>query len=438
MPVRGGNRGESVRATVLVCATAAAAGVLIGLIGAVFRWCLGAAEDLRADLVGWSHGLPGPGWLIPIVVVAVCATVAGLLVRWEPLAVGSGIPHLEAVFLGEARAPRLNVIPARFFGGVLAIGSGMVLGREGPTVHMGATVGAEAAKRTRLPDRDARAMQAALGGAGLAVAFNAPIAGVLFTLEEVTKSLRVRTVLATIFAAVAAVLASRLVLGNHPDFEVGPVPGPPLAWLPLFVVFGLLTGVLGAGYNVVILWLTDRVAAVPKISNPVKATVIGALVGAALCFAPLTVGDGDSLTQMVLGGHQFVLLTAAGLLAARFFTGPLSYSAAVPGGLFAPLLAVGALWGFVVAGCFSSVWPEDTTFLAIPLAIVGMTAFFGATVRAPLTGIVIVMEMTATVSLVLPTLAATASAVLAARVLRSEPIYDSLRKRMPIEGREER
>lgn len=419
------------RATVLVCVAVTLAGVIVGVVGAAFRWCLGAAEDVRVDLVEWALRLPGPGWLIPVGAAALCAAIAGLLVRWEPQAVGSGIPHVEAVFLGEARPPRISVLPARFVGGVLAIGAGLVLGREGPTVHMGAAVGAETARRTRLRRRDARTVEVALAGAGLAVAFNAPIAGVLFTLEEVTKSLRPRIVLATVLAAAAAIASSRLLLGNHPDFDVSRVAAPGLAWLPLFAVFGVLTGVLGAGYNVVVLWFGDRVAAVRKIPNPLKATAIGAIVGVALCTAPLTVGDGDSLTQMILDGHQFVLLTAAGLLAARFVSGPLSYSAAVPGGLFAPLLAVGALWGFVFAGCFGAVWPEDTTFLVIPMAIVGMTAFFGATVRAPLTGIAIVIEMTATMSVAIPAAVAMVSAVLTARAVGSAPIYDSLRSRMP-------
>ena len=109
-------------------------------------------------------------------------------------------------------------------------------------------------------------MQTALGGAGLAVAFNAPIGGVLFTLEEVTKSFRVKTVLATLFSAVAAVACSRVILGNHADFQVEPLRAPALAWLPLFVVFGLLTGCLGAIYNGFVLWFLDHVAAIRRTS----------------------------------------------------------------------------------------------------------------------------------------------------------------------------
>ena len=273
---------DSMRGSVHICVTAIVAGVLIGFVGGAFRWCLQTADDLRIDFVDWAHKLPGPGWLVPMAAAAAGATLAALIVRWEPLAAGSGIQHVEAVFRGEARPPLIRLLPAKFVGGVLSIGSGLVLGREGPTVHMGAAIGAEAARRARLPDSEVRMMQTALGGAGLAVAFNAPIGGTLFTLEEVTKSFRVKTVLATLFSAVAAVGCSRLVLGNHADFQVEPVGAPALAWLPLFVVFGLLTGCLGAVYNGLVLWFLDHVAAIRRIPTLAKAAVIGAIIGFAM------------------------------------------------------------------------------------------------------------------------------------------------------------
>lgn len=426
--------GDGVRGSVHICVTAVVAGVLIGFVGGAFRWCLQTAEELRIDLVDWAHKLPGPGWLVPMAAAAIGATLAALIVQWEPLAAGSGIQHVEAVFRGDSRPPRIRLLPAKFIGGLLSIGSGLVLGREGPTVHMGATIGAEAARLARLSDSEIRMMQTALGGAGLAVAFNAPIGGTLFTLEEVTKSFRVKTVLATLFSAAAAVGCSRLVLGNHADFQVEPIGTPALAWLPLFVVFGLLTGCLGSVYNWLVLWFLDHVAAIRRIPTSAKAAIIGAIVGLAMFVYPLAVGGGDLMTQRILDGHQIAITVVVGYLAVRFIAGPLSYSAAVPGGIFAPLLAVGALWGLLFAGAFNAVWPGITTQLAVPLALVGMATFFAATVRAPVTGMVLVVEMTATTQILVPMMAATAATVLAAHVVGSRPIYDSLRDRMPDEA----
>lgn len=418
------------RGSILVFLTAVVAGVAIGFIGGAFRWCLETADRSRVELVDWAHGLPGPGWLVPIAFAALGATLAALIVRWVPLAAGSGIQHVEAVYRGEAEPPLILLLPAKFIGGVLSMGAGLVLGREGPTVHMGAAIGAESARRARLSDADVRMMQTAVGGAGLAVAFNAPIGGTMFALEEVTKSFRLQTVLATLFAAASAVGCMRLMLGNEPDFHVEALAAPALAWLPLFVVFGLLTGCLGAVYNRLLLWFLDRVGGVRRIPAVAKAALIGAVIGLAMFIYPESVGGGDSLTQLILSGQSIVFPVVLGLLLVRFVAGPLSYSAAVPGGLFAPLLAVGALWGLLFVGVFGAVWPGDASVLAVPMALVGMAAFFGATVRAPVTAVVLVMEMTATTAVGIPMLAATAAAVLVAELTNSPPIYDSLRERM--------
>jgi CIC family chloride channel protein len=425
---------DSMQGFVLVSVTAIVAGVVIGFVGGAFRWCLESADGLRIELADWAHRLPGPGWLLLMAAAAAGAALAALIVRWIPLAAGSGIQHVEAVHLGDAEPPLLRLLPAKFIGGVLAIGSGLVLGREGPTVHMGAAIGAEAARRARLADPEVRMLQAAVGGAGLAVTFNAPIGGALFTLEEVTKSFRLRTVLATVFATAAAVGCSRLITGDHPDFHVEPVASPSLSWLPLFVVFGLLTGCLGVAYNRLVLGFLDHVKRVPRVPAVAKAAVIGAVIGLVTFIHPLATGGGDTLNKLLLGGSGMALSAIAGFLALRFIAGPLSYSAAVPGGLFAPLLAIGTLWGVLFVGGFDAVWPGDQTSLAIPMAIVGMAAFFGATVRAPVTAMVIVIEMTATTSVTVPMLAATAAAVLVAELLRCPPIYDSLRERMPTPG----
>jgi CIC family chloride channel protein len=418
------------RGSVLVCLTATVAGVAIGFIGGAFRWLLETADRLRIDLVDWAHALPGPGWLVPMAAAALGATLAALIVRWVPLAAGSGIQHVEAVYRGEADPPLILLLPAKFIGGVLSMGSGLVLGREGPMVHMGAAIGAESARRARLSESDVRMMQTAVGGAGLAVAFNAPIGGTMFALEEVTKSFRLQTVLATLIAAATAVGCMRLLLGNDPDFHVEALEAPALAWLPLFVVFGLLTGCLGAVYNRLLLWFLDRVGRIRRIPTLAKAAIVGAIIGLAMFIYPHAVGGGDALTQLILSGQGIVLPVVAGCLLVRFVAGPLSYSVAVPGGLFAPLLAVGALWGLLFVGGFDAVWPGDASGLAVPMALVGMGAFFGATVRAPVTAVVLVMEMTATTAVGIPMLGATAAAVLVAELTKSPPIYDSLRERM--------
>lgn len=414
---------------VLLSALAAVAGVAIGFVGGAFRWLLEQATQLRIDVVGWAHAVGGAGWLVPVLIVAAGAGIARALVTLVPLAGGSGIQHVEAVWRREADPPPLRVVPARFVGGLIAIGSGLVLGREGPTVHMGAALGAAAGMRARVPDEDVRVLQAALAGAGLAVAFNAPVGGALFVLEEVARTARLRVALTTAIACAVAVACSRAVVGDGPDFAVAPQEPAGLPMILLFLVFGLLTGVIGVAYNKLVtgaLTAADRLIRVPP---TVRAVAVGALVGLALEISPFSVGGGDLLTQHLLTGGSAVLVPAVlGYFLIRFVTGPLSYAAGTPGGLFAPLLALGALWGVLFhagAVLLPGVDPSP-----VPFALVGMAAFFAATVRAPFTGIVLVVEMTAIATLTVPMLAACFAATLIATLLRNPPVYDSLRHRM--------
>ncbi|WP_395727698.1 ClC family H(+)/Cl(-) exchange transporter [Nakamurella sp.] len=414
---------------VRLSALAAIAGVAIGFVGGAFRWVLERAERVRIGVVDWANAAGGPSWLVPILIVAAGAGIARALVTLVPLAGGSGIQHVEAVWRKEADPPPLRVLPARFFGGLIAIGSGLVLGREGPTVHMGAALGAAAGVRARVPDDDVRVLQAALAGAGLAVAFNAPVGGALFVLEEVARTARLRLVLTTAIACAVAVSCSRLLVGDHPDFLVAPQEPAGLPMIVLFAVFGLLTGAVGVVYNKLVtgaLAAADRLHRVPPTA---RAAVLGALVGLALYVSPFAVGGGDVLTQQLLTDGSVVLLPAVlGYFLVRFVTGPLSYAAGTPGGLFAPLLALGALWGVLFhagAALLPGVGPSP-----IPFALVGMAAFFAATVRAPFTGIVLIVEMTTIATVTVPMLAACFAATLTATLLRNPPVYDSLRRRM--------
>ena len=416
------------RTVVMLTIAAVIAAAAIGFIGGAFRWCLVKAAELRVDLADWAHQWPAVGWLIPVALAAAGAIIGRSIVRFSPRSSGSGIQDVEAVWRGEKELPGADVIPAKFAGGLASIGTGMVLGREGPTVHMGSALGSEAGRLLGLSIGDRKLLYTTVGGAGLAVAFNAPIGGAMFAIEEVTKSFKLRIVLVTLISTSVAVACSRLILGDKPDFTVPAIATPSITALWVFVIFGLLTGALGVAYNAVVMFLnrTDRMT---RVSPTTRAGVIGGVIGLLLWIDPLLVGGGDALTQLIMNGQTFALWSLLGYLALRFLVGPLSYAAGTPGGLFAPLLALGALWGALFQGVAGPVLGEVGTS-ALPLAVVGMTAFFAATVRAPITGIILIIEMTAITTLTVPMLAACAAAVLAAALLRGAPIYDSLRHRM--------
>ncbi len=400
-------------------------GAAAGLLTATFRLSLQWADQFRNGFIDWAHGLSWLGLPLVVVTVAVAAGVAALLVRrLAPSAKGSGIPHVEAVLRGDAPPGPPRVIAVKFFGGVLAIGAGLALGREGPSVQMGAVLGRLLGGLFRRRRADVLALLAAGAGAGLATAFNAPVAGAVFILEEVVRRLDVRHTIATLGASACAIAASRVLVGPQPDFHVEPLLYSGSDTLPLFLALGVVAGFLGVAYNRAILGALAAQERLRRWPVEARAAVVGAVVGLAAWFLPSWVGGGEAIAQGALAGEGTVLALSLALLF-RFALGPMSYSAATPGGLFAPMLAVGAQGGLIY-GLLCAHWFPGLALNPVAFAVVGMAAFFTATVRAPVTGIALITEITASFTLLLPMVAACFAAMVIPTMLRADPIYDSL------------
>jgi chloride channel protein, CIC family len=415
------------------------AGAAVGLLTALFRLALERADDFRNLLIARAHAAPVPGFLLVVAVGAAAVAAAAWLVhRLSPYAAGSGIPQVEAALAGGLPPAPPHLIAVKFVGGVLAIGAGLALGREGPSVQMGAVIANQLGKACRCSAADGCVLLAAGAGAGLAVAFNAPIAGAVFVLEELVRRFDLRIAIAALGSSATAILVARLLLGNAPDFAVaisaaagaatGPLPYAVAAVWPLYFATGITAGLAAALYNRAVLGavtLADRLGRTPV---ELQAAFIGAAVAILAWFLPDLVGGGDPVTQRLLaGGASLPLIPLAFLL--RFGLGAVSYAARTPGGLFAPMLALGTQLGLVAGLVARAAFPH----LAIEpeaFAVVGMAAFFAGVVQAPVTGIVLVTEMTAAFTTLLPMLAAAFAAMLTANLMRSPPIYDSLRRRV--------
>lgn len=411
------------------CLVAIVGGVLIGVIGAGFRAGLSYLEAKRLAFTVWAHSFGWYGIFFPVLLGIIGAALGRLFVRPHPIAAGSGVQHVEGIMRGEAEPASLSVVPIKFIGGLLSIGSGLALGREGPTIQMGATLGAALAEWFRCAKKVLVDLQAALGGAGLAVAFNAPLGGAMFVFEEVARSFRLRLTVVTVLGTAAAITVARLILGSAPDFNVSALE-PGANWnLFLYVLLGAVLGLLGVVYNRLIILGLDALARLRSWPMEIRAALVGFIVGIVGWFLPDLVGGGDPVTQNILEG-TLPLGALLLIVVVRWFLGPLSYSAGTPGGLFSPLLLVGAALGGVFAVLFNSMTPAEVSIPIVPFAVVGMTAFFTGVVRAPLTGIILISEMTATNTLFVPMLAANFAAMLAASLVRGEPIYDTLRERM--------
>ncbi len=402
-------------------------GLLAGTVAVAFRMALGAAEAVRTHVLTESGG----PWTVVLhgLVAAVCTAIAVLLVRHvSPAAGGSGIPQLKAVLLHMRRLLPMPVLAVKFIGGVLTIGAGLALGREGPTIQMGGATGKLTGRLMGMTGDERFILIAAGAGAGLSAAFNAPLAGLVFVLEEIQRAFHRRIFFATLLASVVADTVSRMALGQEPVFEIPSHPIPPLTLLPLFAFLGVAAGLLGVAFNHILVRSIDLV---PRLSPGRSALGIGLLAGttvaATAALDPGLVGGGHELTESALSGKA-ALSAVALVLAVRFILTMISYGTGAPGGIFAPLLVLGAYAGLGL-GLLADQW----TFMDIQhpsaFAVVGMAALFAATVRAPLTGIVLITEMTGEHTLMLPLLVASLTAFFVADHLGCRPIYHTLMDR---------
>ena len=413
---------------VALAALSLVAGSATGLLAAVFRLALVRADRLRDAAVAWLQPHGGLGLIATVLLCALTAGVAAWLVRrYSPHAAGSGIPHVESQLSGNWSGSPLRIMLVKFFGGLLAIGGGLALGREGPTVQMGATLSVLVGKLARRGDDDCKALLAAGAGAGLATAFNAPIAGSVFVLEELVRRFDLPITIAALGASAGAIGIARYIVGQDPDFRVAHMAYPGLGTLPVHFVLGLALGVVGVLYNRAILGALRATAGLRRVASEYRAAVIGAAVGVLAWIAPGLVGGGDAITQRMLGGT--VTVFGLGFLAVflvRFLLGAVSYAARTPGGLFAPMLVIGAQGGLFI-GSLSSGWFPSAGADPAEYAVVGMAALFTAVVRAPLTGIILAIELTGSFTLLLPMLSACFAAMVVATFAGEPPIYESLR-----------
>jgi CIC family chloride channel protein len=405
-------------------------GLLVGGLAAAFRILVEALDERRGALFEALAPMPVLGWLGPMLLVGAALLAAAELVRrFAPEAGGSGIQEIEGALAGQRPLRWQRVLPVKFLGAVAALGSGAVLGREGPTVHMGGAMGALIGDRIGLGDDGRHVLVAAGATAGLAAAFNAPLAGILFVIEEMRPHFRYRfaSVEAVLVAAAVSVAVVRLATSQVPVIDMPVFPPPPLAALWLFPFFGALFGVFGVAFNRLLLGTLNGIDRLPARAHRLAPFVIGAGLGALAFLLPDAVGGGydaigDALVGRVAGG----LLLA--LFAIRFAATLLSYGSGAPGGIFAPMLALGTLVGMWFGSSAHNLLPAMLPHPGV-FAVAGMAAFFAATVRAPLTGIALAVEMTGDFGQILPLILTCVGATAVARALGGRPIYALLLER---------
>lgn len=422
-------RGDKTPVAILVMA--AVVGTLTGFIGVGFEKAVVWVQQQRMTALGRvSDNLL---LLLPaaFIVSALLAVTGYYLVRrFAPEAGGSGIPEIEGA-LDELRPVRWwRVIPVKFFGGMGTLGAGMVLGREGPTVQLGGNIGRMVLDLCRVRGAEARHTLLATGAAaGLAAAFNAPLAGILFIIEEMRPQFRYNlvSIKAVFIGVVMSSIVFRVFNGEQAVIDISKLSVVHVNTLWLYLVLGILFGMVGVIFNRLIFSTQDLFARVHPGKLPIILSIgalLGGVCGILSLLFPAGAGGGFNLIPLAAQGHYSVYMLLV-IFVIRIITTLLCFCSGAPGGIFAPMLALGTLFGTAFGISCSYLFPEygiePGTF-----AIAGMGALFAASVRAPLTGIVLVLEMTDNYQLILPMIITCLGATMAAQFLGGKPLYSSL------------
>jgi len=425
--VRGGLKTEEVTRRHIL-PKALVIGLVAGLISSGFRVALQWLEVHRID---WLHHLqPLPGLAIAVGLGALGGGLGLWLVRrFAPETSGSGIPHIKSVVLGQEQLHWLRVLPVKFFGGLASIGGGLALGREGPTIQIGGATGLMVSSwfRVRPGEGERKALISAGAGAGLAAAFNAPLAGVIFVLEELHGSFTPVIFVAAFLASITADVVCRVLTGETPVFALHGMPVPSLNAIPVALLVGIIAGFGGILFNRCLLGSLDAFDRLRRWPSFAVGALAGIVIGLAAWIYPDASGSGAILAGNALAGG-IAMTGVLALVGARFVLTMVSYGSGSAGGIFAPLLVIGALGGLAVGGAANLLAPNWAGHPEI-FAVLGMGALLTSTVRAPLTGIVLMIELTGKYDYMLPLLVSCFAAYGIAEGLKNEPIYEALRER---------
>ncbi|WP_315787679.1 chloride channel protein [Fischerella sp. JS2] len=404
---------------------------------AIFEACLiGLVSGLAAALLGQSVGWLG-GWrqrasdLFPVYyALPLIGLVGGFLAGWlvekiAPAAAGSGMSEVKAVLAKVPMPLNLRIALVKLVSATLVLASGIPLGREGPTVQIGAALANQFSRWFPTSPDHRRQLIAAGAGAGLAAAFNAPIAGVLFVVEELLQDVSGITLGTAILASFIAAVVARI-WGTHSlDLDLNLVT-PNTSFfapeIPFYLLLGILAGLGGVLFNRGILASLSFYRRFLNISLPWRIGLAGLVTGIALVALPTVFRDNAGLRELLLAGDanwQLVIL----VFCIQFLLIIFTYGSGAPAGLLVPTLALGAALGYLI-GIWEHQWLGLS--LATTYARVGMGAFFCGVARVPITAVIIVFEMTTDFNLVLPLMIVSVTAYLVAEVLETGSLYDKL------------
>lgn len=405
----------------------AAAGVGVGLVSGllVVLYRLGIENCTRFARWMYAQIRVNPWLIVPW---AFAALVVGLLIAWmissEPMASGSGIPQTDGVVLAGLRMRWQTILPVRFVGGLLGAAFGLSLGREGPSIQIGASGAQFLSHRLRgrrREDVQEHYVVTAGAAAGLSAAFSAPLSGMMFALEGIHRSFSPVILMGATAASLTADFVSKYCFGLRPVLDFGSIAQLPLGEYVWLIPLGLVAGVVGSLMNRSLLGFQTLYGKLPAWVRPLIALAIALPVG---IWLPDVLGGGSNLIGMAEHATTGLGMLCVLFVAKLLFTST-SFGSGAPGGIFMPILAVGSLAGGICGVAAQRLCGVSGGAVAV-FAVCVMTGVLAASVKTPITSILLAVEMSGTLTHMLPVAAVVFIAMLVSDVLHTRPIYDAL------------
>lgn len=409
-------------------------GVFVGVLIVCYRYLLQKTFEFSQNmyLLQLKHRWLIPIWLLGLIVAG---WLVGKLVKKEPMISGSGIPQIEGVLIQKLQMNWWKVILGKFLGGIICIGAGLSLGREGPSIQMGAAVGQGFSRLFKRIKLEEKYLITCGASAGLSAAFNAPISGVIFALEEVHKNFSPLIMTSALAASLMADYVSKKFFGLKPIFDFMKISPIPLSKYIFLIILGIIVGLLGIVFNKTLLKTQEIYAKLKWLPSEAKIIMAFLIAGILGLFIPEVLGGGHEIISSIVT-MSFPLRVLLLILFVKFSFTMVSYASSAPGGIFLPLLAIGALIGAVYGKIISYLFNFSQDYIA-NFIILAMAGYFTAIVKAPITGCILITEMTGSFSHLLSVGLVCLTAYIVVDVLNSKPIYEALLERILNKGTNE-
>lgn len=407
-------------------------GLISGLIVVAYRYLLSVADEVRENTIHSIKYTYSYGYIVYPIFAILMGIVLGILVKKIPNIKGSGIPQIKGFLLRQIHLDWLKELIGKFLGGIIALGFGLSAGREGPSVQLGATAALGVSKVLRRHHIEEKYLVTAGASAGLAAAFNAPLAGVIFAIEELHKSISPMMLTCILGATMVSDFLAGSVFGMKPVLHFSNMEPLPLLQYWLIIVLGIVVAIFGKFFQVAIAYSSLFYKKIIKEKCKIKEEfwpVVPMLFAIIFVFVyPIVLGGGHHVIEQLQEGN-FILTSLLIVFVIKFLFTMLTYGSKVPGGIFLPLLVLGAILGYLSGYVGSSFLGLENKYI-INFVALGMAGYFTAVVKAPITGTILISEMTGSFQHLLSLILVTLIAQVITDLMNSKPIYDDLMDRM--------